>query len=162
MFFISVRRRLHLRRGPLHRPLPLRQLPRPPTLHLEEGVGAVRQHGREPEEGGGAEGGAVLRLRGGVHGGREVEEGPHCAEDHLDEHPGDDVELLDDVEEVEDEEGAGRPEPGHGDEAEPLARRGGQPVASAEQQADEANEVQDLWRKWECRFQVQLLNISEF
>ena len=139
------RRRLDVaRRAVLHGPLALGELPRPPAAELEEGVVAVDGHRHEAEEGGGAEGGRRGGVDGRVQGRREVEEAPERAEDHLDEHPGDDVELLDDVEEVEDEESAGRPEGRHGHEAEPVPHGLRPPVGSRRHHADEPDHVQYL------------------
>ena len=138
-------RRLHVAgRSLLHGPLSLGQLPRPPPAELEEGVVAVDGHGDEAEECRGAEGGRRGSVDGRVQGGREVEEAPEGAEDHLDEHPGDDVELFDDVEEVEDEERARRPEGGHGHEAEPVADGRRSPVGWRGHHADEPDNVQHL------------------
>lgn len=129
--------------GALDRALALRELIRAPTLKLDERVVGVDARGQKPEERRGTEGRGLARVQGRVQGRRKVEEGPDGAEDELDQHPGDDVELFDDVEEVEEKQRARRPEPGHGDEGEPRADRPGPVVGRGAHDADEADQVQD-------------------
>ena len=74
----------------------------------------------------------------------EEEERPRGAVAELYQQPGDDVELLHHVQQVEEEERAGRPEAGHGDEGVPLPHRGGAPVRARAHRADEAQQVKDL------------------
>lgn len=103
---------------------PLSQLSSSPTLELEECVVAIDQHRHESKERGCSKTRTKRSLCRGSSCCSEVEECPESAESELDHEPGDDVELLDDVEEVHEEEGGGDPEPSHADEREPLTRGG--------------------------------------
>ena len=133
--------------GLLHRPLALGQHAGTEPLVLEESVVAVDGHANEGEEAGGPERRALHVLGGvdgGVQPGCEEEERHEGAEDGFDQQPGDDVELLGDVEEVEEEQDPRRPEAGHGHERVPASRRGRAPVDWGTHYADEPDQVHDL------------------
>ncbi len=128
----------------MHGALPLRQLPGAPALELDERVVRVHAHGTKSEERRCAECRRVLGMHGCVYGSAEIEECPHRAVNELDEEPRDHVKLLYDVQQVEDQEDAARPEPRHRDEHIPVAHRSGSPVGSGADGADEAHKVDDL------------------